>query len=171
MLCKTHTYNISHELILNAQCRLTLEQLLVNGANINYQNEKGWCLLFEYVVLDLGKEIQYFSSKGLNFHVKDKKGRNALFWAVHKDNLHMVKQLISLASYLQPHKQESLPLFHYAVYKQNIHIIQSFLDNGVDINAQDKYGNTALAYAKEYKLKEITNFLLRKGAHTTNLEH
>ena len=108
---------VSSELVLHADNKKTLQQLLLNGANINYQAQNGWCLLFELAILGLDKNIDYFASQGMDLTLKDTKGRNVLFWAIHKKKLSVIKMLMHLGFNIHEDVYPSLSAKEYATQK------------------------------------------------------
>ena len=171
MSCNTLQDALSAELILNASDSHTVKQLLSNGAQINYQSDEGWCLLFELISLNLYQEIALLSHTKLNLEIIDTKGRNALFWSIYHEHHHVLKTLISMGCDLETEVTQGLPALHYAVYKNNREIITLLLDNSVDIESKDSHDNTALAYAHLYEREEMITLLTQRGACTPNLDY
>jgi len=171
MSCHSLHDALSSELILHAADSQTVKQLLINGAEINYQSEEGWCLLFELISLNLYQEIALLKHTKLNIEIMDAKGRNALFWSIYHDNHHVLKTLITMGCKLTTSVTHGLPALHYAVYKNNTEIITLLLDGGVDIESKDNHDNTALAYAHLYERETVITLLTQRGARTPNLDY
>lgn len=171
MSCNTLQDALSSELILNATDIQTVKQLLINGAQINYQSKEGWCLLFELISLNLYQEIASLHDTKLNIEISDAKGRNALFWSIYYEHGHVLKTLINMGCKLTTFVTQGLPALHYAVYKNNTDIIALLLDEGIDIEISDNHGNTALAYAYLYEREEVITLLTQRGARTPNLDY
>lgn len=171
MSCNTLQDALSSELILHAADSHTVKQLLINGAEINYQSEEGWCLLFELISLNLYQEIASLQHTKLNLEIIDIKGRNALFWSIYHEHPHVLKTLISMGCNPKTYVTNSLPALHYAVYKNNTEIITILLDEDVDIESKDSHNNTALAYAHLYEREKMITLLTQKGARTPNLDY
>jgi len=155
---------LSYELLLNANNLETLKQLVLNGADINYQAKNGWCLLFELISLNRHNELEYFASKNLNIFKKDIKGRTAIFWAIYHNKVESLKVLLKLGCNVNKDVIPSLSSLHYAVYKNNLSIIKTLLDANVSINKKDKLEHTALSYASLYEHKETVELLKSYGA-------
>ena len=96
MSCNTLQDALSSELILNAEDINTIKQLLLNGAEINYQSEDGWCLLFELISLNAYEDIETLRQNRFNIHLKDAKGRSALFWAIHYKYEAVIQVLLTM---------------------------------------------------------------------------
>jgi len=171
MSCNTLQDALSSELILNAKDITTLKQLLLNGADINYQSDEGWCLLFELISLGLERHIQEINAPTLDLHITDNKGRSALFWAIYHEHPHVIKTLLSLGYDMKLPVTQDLPALHYAVYKNNASIVSTLLEYNANINLEDKYEQTALSYAYHYKRDEMIDLLQQWGASTANLDY
>ena len=127
----SQSVELSQLLIENINNEDTFNQLLFNGANINIQNEIGWCILFESISLNLNHKIRGFLEYGVNINIRDAKSRNALFWSVYFDNFDATKILLSLNSDLIVSSKYDLHLFHYAVYKNNLPLVKYLVENGM----------------------------------------
>jgi len=164
MTCTSFKESLSAELILHANERNTLQQLLLNGADINYQSKDGWCLLFELISLGLPQDIFDLRSYHINLNIKDNKKRSALFWAIYHENIDVIHTLITMGYNIKEDVSKNLHALHYAVYKNNTSVVNVLLDAGIDIRTQDKYDNTALSYAYLYKHEEMLTLLYKRGA-------
>jgi len=171
MSCNTLQDALSSELILHAKDITTVKQLLLNGADINYQSDEGWCLLFELISSGLEEHIQEINDPILDLHVTDSKGRSALFWAIYHEHPHVIKTLLHLGYDMKQPVTQDLPALHYAVYKNNASIVSTLLEHNVDIDLEDKFEQTALSYAYYYKRDEMIDLLQQWGASTANLDY
>ena len=169
MPCNTLQDALSSELILHAADIQTVKQLLLNGAQINYQSEEGWCLLFELISFNLHEEIASLKDTDLNVEMTDTTGRNALFWRIQHEHYEVLRTLIKMGCDLTRSVIHGLPALHYAVYKNNQEIVTLLLEEGIDIECKDPDENTALAYAYHYESKDMISLLTQRGARTTNL--
>jgi len=150
---------LSQELIEHSHNKETINQLLLNGANINYKTSSTWCLLFEFIANADFKSIKYFSKKQLNINIRDNKGRNSLFWAIYFNNDEIFKLLIHLGVNVNNDIIYGIPALHYAVYKNNIEIVKFLLKEKANKLKIDIFGKTAIQYAIRYKHKEIEMLL------------
>ena len=171
MSCNTLQDALSSELILHAEDISTVKQLLLNGADINYQSNEGWCLLFELIVLGLDQHIVALKEDAFDIHIKDAKSRSALFWAINYEKPNIVKTLLALGYDINQNVTDELPALHYAVYKNNATIVTTLLEHQIDIECKDKYENSALGYAYLYQREEMIKLLKQRGASTTNLDY
>ena len=171
MSCNTLQDALSAELILHATDIQTVKQLLLNGAQVNFQSDEGWCLLFELTSLNLYEEIASLQNSKLDLEITDTKGRNALFWGIHHEHFEVLSTLISMGCDLTRPVTSGLPALHYAVYKNNKEIVTLLLEEGFDIESKDSHQNTALAYAYHYESEDMIKLLTQRGAHTPNLDY
>jgi ankyrin repeat protein len=171
MSCNTLNDALSSELILHATDIQTVKQLLLNGADINYQSDEGWCLLFELVSLNLSQEIASLKNMPFNLEIMDNKGRNALFWSIYHEHHEVLNTLIELGCDLKSPVINDLPALHYAVYKNNAEIVDLLLEKGFNIETKDPYDNTAMDYALHYGHRSMIDLLHQRGAHTPNLDY
>ena len=171
MSCNTLESALSSELILHAHDKETIQQLILNGADINYQSQEGWCLLFELVSLGLDQHILALTDTLLDIHITDSKGRTALFWAIHHEYPEVIETLLHLGYDTTQPVTDVLPALHYAVYKDNTFILNLLLEHKLDIEAEDKYHHTALSYAYHYKREEMIKLLKQRGACTPKLDY
>lgn len=58
---------------------------------------------------------------------------------------------------------QSTKLLFEAINSNDINSIKKLLENGIDINSTDKFGNTALILASESNNTEVVNFLILSG--------
>ncbi|MFC1492769.1 ankyrin repeat domain-containing protein [candidate division KSB1 bacterium] len=61
-------------------------------------------------------------------------------------------------------------LLHYAAIKGYADVAQELIDNDIDINAKDIYGNTALYYSGEHGNKNVADKLTAAGAESGKME-
>jgi len=155
---------LSQLLIENISNKSTFDQLLFNGANINAQNKKGWCVLFEFIYLQKNDLIEEYLDKGLNIHIRDIKGRNALFWAIYSGNIAAVKLLITLGVDTIIAKNEQLGMIQYIIYKDNLLLLTELINMGINVNEKDTTNTVPLIYAVLYNKINFIDFLITKGA-------
>jgi len=148
-------------LVKNVNNEKLFNQLLLNGADINAQNDKGWCVLFELILLKSNIRLSKYIEDSIDINVRDKKGRNALFWAIYFNNHEAVKILISNGINTYVNKEEDLSALHYCIYKDNKNLLDIFLNSNLNKNHKSE----ALIFAVLYKNLELIEYLLKKGAN------
>ncbi|AXX92667.1 hypothetical protein CPU12_02245 [Malaciobacter molluscorum LMG 25693] len=134
---------------------------IFHNQDINYQDEKGWCVLFESIALN--KNIEVIISLNADINIRDNKGRNALYWAIYYKNIDAVKLLINkgINLYVTP----TLYAVHYAVYNDDVKMLKCLKSCGVDIiNFLDEINATAFIYAVLYNKIHSIDYLLKNGA-------
>jgi ankyrin repeat protein len=94
---------------------------------------------------------------GINVNAQDKDGKTALMWAVIKERLDIVDELLTKGAKSGINLQDKSG--HSALILScldgNINIIKLLLKNGADVNAQDNHKNTALIMAISSDKKDI----------------
>ncbi|RBQ30177.1 ankyrin repeat domain-containing protein [Aliarcobacter vitoriensis] len=110
--------------------------------------------------------IKMFSLNILDINSRDCKGRNALYYAIIKNKLELIKALVDLriSLYVSP----NLSAMNFAVYLDNVKVLRCLKNCGLNIDMIDEINSTPLIYALLYKKQNSVNFLISNGA---NLEH
>ncbi|RYA23946.1 ankyrin repeat domain-containing protein [Malaciobacter halophilus] len=140
---------------------LSLKKLIFSGLDINHQDSQGWCILFETIVYN--ENIEAVLSLNPDIDLRDKKGRNALYWAIKYKNFKAVKLLISkgIDMYVTP----TLYAVHFAVYNDDVKMLKCLKNCDVDINYLDEINATALIYAVLYNKVHCVNYLINNNAN------
>ncbi len=110
--------------------------------------------------------LEMFKLKILDINARDYRGRNALYWAINKNKIEIIKKLISLN--ISTEVSPNLSALNYAVYLDNTKVLRCLKNCGLDINEFDDINSTALIYAILYNKQNSINFLVQNGA---NIEH
>ncbi len=156
---------LSQLLIENINSEYTFNQLILNGADVNYQNTNGWTALFEIIIGNENEKLKELINLGVNIHQRDKETRNALFWAIYSLNDKAFEILLDENIDLNVYLKDKLHAFHYSIYKGKIEYVKKFLELGVDINFSDHLEANGLFYAVLYKHYDLAKFLLRENAN------
>ncbi|GAB4185186.1 MAG: hypothetical protein Tsb0015_01940 [Simkaniaceae bacterium] len=136
----------------------SLELLLSAGADIHKRDFEGRTALhYAAQVKDL-KLMKFLLEKGAEANVKDANGLTPLILAALANTDKNVEVLLKTGEFSQA---EIVFAFFVAVRKSNRKAAGVFLENGLDVNIQDKEGRTALHYCQDPLL---VKFLIRKGA-------
>ncbi|RXK01092.1 hypothetical protein CRU98_01170 [Arcobacter sp. CECT 8986] len=139
----------------------SFRNLMFSNHDVNYQDERGWCVLFESVALN--ENIEAIISLNADINIRDNKGRNALYWAIYYKNVDAVKLLIKngINLYVTP----TLFAVHFAVYNDDVKMLKCLKSCGLDIiNFLDEINATAFIYAVLYNKIHSINYLLKNGA-------
>jgi len=111
--------------------------------------------------------IEIFTLGIVDINIKDDRGRNSLFWAIHKNKTDIIKKLISL-NINTKEVSPNLSAMNYAVYQDNVKVIKCLKNCGIDMNEIDDINSTPLIYAILCNKSNCINYLLNNGA---NIHH
>lgn len=100
----------------------------------------------------------------------DEQDKELLVRAIVSSDDKFVQRWIEEGKPVDFYDREHRSPLHYAVQYKNVGIVESLLDCGVDIEAKDRNGNTALSDAIFYSGgdKTIIKLLISKGADQNN---
>lgn len=86
--------------------------------------------------------VEMFKLNILDINARDSNGKNALYWAINKNKIETIKELISLniSSEISP----NLSAMNYAVYLDNVKIIKCLKNCGLNIDEKDSINSTPL---------------------------
>ncbi|MBI4042550.1 MAG: ankyrin repeat domain-containing protein [Deltaproteobacteria bacterium] len=142
-----------------------IQLLLDNHANVNLVAENGSTALIMAAWASLPKVFNALLEKGADANAVEKNGHNALLYAA--EGLfgfepEMVRQLAEAGCNPNVHEKYSgkTPLMYMVInyevvrYAQ-LDLIRLLLAKGADVNARDKYGETALAKARNAEVREV----------------
>jgi ankyrin repeat protein len=129
-----------------------LDKHLFKKIFISLINENKWDIL-----------IEIFSLGIVDINIKDDRGRNSLFWAIHKNKIDVIKKLISF-NINTKEVSPNLSAMNYAVYQDNVKVIKCLKNCGLEINEIDDINSTPLIYAVLYNKLNSINYLLENGA-------
>lgn len=101
-------------------------------------------------------------SENSDINKRDKKGRNALFWAMHNKDYKLISFLIKKG--IDTKVIDGLSAMHYAIYKDDVKLIRYLKTAGLDINELDIMESTPLIYAVLYNKLRSINYLVNNGA-------
>ena len=161
---------------MNKQTEAT-QYLVENKANINIQNKDGnSTLMLSSLHKNNNQVIQYLlSQKKINVNIKNKEGNTAFMIASSKGNISLLKLLLT-------HKKTNIniknKLGQHALFlatrieefNKAEKTIQFLLQLGIEIDLQDKLGNTALMQASQEGNMQAIELLL-KGNPNINLQN
>ena len=129
-----------------------LDKHLFKNIFVSLINENKWDTL-----------IEIFSLGIVDINIKDCRGRNSLFWAIHKNKIDVIKKLISF-NINTKEVSPNLSAMNYAVYQDNVKVIKCLKNCGIEINEIDDINSTPLIYAVLYNKLNSINYLIENGA-------
>ncbi|SHI84656.1 Ankyrin repeat [Mesonia phycicola] len=168
--------------LMNASAGNSLEIVKLleeNTKNINHQNNNGETALMIAVKSNSTDVVAYLIKEGAKLNLQDKDGNNLVYyWAnsgkrgrngkatpPSKETLKLLKENGLEIAKAQPNGNT---LLHVAVQNNNLGLVQQAIKWGVDVNAKNKDGNTALLIAAlNSKDEKILMYLVENGADKT----
>ncbi|XP_052797535.1 uncharacterized protein LOC128229760 isoform X2 [Mya arenaria] len=125
-----------------------------------------------HIAADLGLReiVGMFLSKGANVKIKDHRGHYPIFLAAIRGHSETVSVLLKhdksqdslrIASYGENSFIKGMSLFHVAVWKNDRKLIQLLIDENVNPNVKDFFGQTPLFYAIMTDRKTATRMLFQ----------
>ena len=156
-----------------------LEMLLKAGADVKLrtdeENDRGTPLLMAayrtslYDKLDFFEGVKLLLQAGADPNETDNRGATPLMYAAQGGYLESVKELIKAGSDPKRlNREKSTILFYTADCRGNenecVTVAKLMLDAGIDVNAQDEDGDTALIVAAKRHYKALQDLFLGAGA-------
>ena len=156
----------------------TVETLLLKAKNINAKNEKGETALMKAAESGSTEIVAFLIKKGADVKAVDLKGNNlAYYWfnsykpvanpgkdAQADEFTEKLTLLESAGLDVKTPQKNGNTLLHLAVDKDDLSLVKKAIELGVDLNAQDADGNSALHKAAlTAKDNQILKFLVEKG--------
>lgn len=140
-----------------------LQELLSNGANVNYKNDMEMNAL-HLVVLKKDITIVKMLLKYIkNINAKSNKGSTALHYACSFQLIEITKLLLDAGADqdISEMEYDLYPIF-YAVIQNNIELTKLMIDYGANPNNQDYLGNTIIHYSIMNNHNEIIDYIFDK---------
>ncbi len=161
--------------LINASARNSLDvvsYLIENGSNVNMQNKKGQSALTKAVEGNSPEVVNYLISKSGDVNVIDDSQNSLAYYLVKSyrgddaQAFDAKKQSLTKAGLnFQALQQDNSTLFHIAIEKNDLFLLQKLNEFGIDVNAKDANGNTALHYAAMKSMDDrILKYLISIGA-------
>lgn len=146
------------------------KMLLVAGANINIQNDKGLTPLmlimssFEGVQQDQAKEslravVRFILQNGAQVDVTDAKGKTALFYAVEQKDLPAIDLLLTAGANINHKNNAGETAIFLPAKEGNIEMVKALLQKGASAKIANKQGTTPAMYAVQSGYMDIYDIL------------
>ncbi|MBN2145264.1 MAG: ankyrin repeat domain-containing protein [Candidatus Aureabacteria bacterium] len=167
-------------------------ELVEKGVDVNGKDYNGYTPLMAASEFGRSKCLDFLLSKGAEIDSKDNKGRNALFHAIRKNNIPIIKKLLEIKNDLINEKDlegstllkvsldRYLPsiakllinagsdfttdIMNSAIKQGYYEIVESMLKKGYDVNQFKSGGWTPLMAAAAYGFSDIAELLINNGA-------
>ena len=142
--------------------------LIDKKININLLNSQNKTALIRLCNLsDTNEEIiKLLLSNNADVNLKENTGNTALTYAIGNCNYNLVKLLVEIgnADINVITNDLDTPLT-IATIENSFEIIKYLVERGVNINSQNKFGNTALIISADHEDLEIVQYLYNKGSN------
>jgi ankyrin repeat protein len=116
--------------------------------------------IFDAVADGCLEDVKYFvEQKGVDVDTQNSSGHAPLHWAIGKNNVEVIKYLVSKGATIQPH----LLGVAVAMKEGSLEIVKLFVEKGIDVNHRDS-GICPLHVATGNKDIEVAKFLISRGA-------
>lgn len=151
--------------------RRSLMSYLDDGADINCRNSDGYTPLIKAVTAEDDALAEFILQQGANPLIRTNDGKLASDFANHSTPLYQLlkqKEREAVLEKLSPPVRYS-ELLHDAMgtFEISCRKIDAFLEQGADVNYQDKDGFTVLMLAVDKDNERIAEYILRCGADPT----
>ena len=157
---------------------------------MNYTDEKGWTWLHFAASCGSIRSVKYLASLRMDVNAKDSLGQTPIFMAGQTGSIEMVRELVAAGadiqvenaagkSFLSTLKSKDIKTFVTdRMYADSLFVkiaatgnqgeMERYMAEGAHVDAKDKKGNSALAYAVQKGDLNTVKFLLSKGARVND---
>lgn len=138
-----------------------VQELLSNGADPNYQLNNKMNALHSAILSNNIVIIKMVSRYINDIDAQDKNGWTALHYACSMSSLEIIKILLSyhISLNISNYEYEFTPIF-YSVIQNDIDICKFLITDAIDINHQDRYGDTIIHHSIRWKHDEIFDHIM-----------
>ena len=166
----TNAKNRKGQTVLMCACRkenaVAINVLLKAGAKPEFVDDEGFTSLHAACQAGNSKEtIQALTDHGVDVNATNKWARTALMEACRFGNMNAINVLMKARAKPDIVDDEGFTNLHWAcISESSKETIQAIIDLGVDVNATNKRGSTALMIACYFRNMNAINVLLNAGA-------
>ncbi|MCJ1345190.1 hypothetical protein MMC31_003396 [Peltigera leucophlebia] len=161
--------NLKHDSIIHWVARngyvKAVDQLLMEGANIDAIISKGYTPLHEAAIHGHAKAAKALLQKGANKEAASKDGLAPLHAAAHFGHVEVVKVLLEKGANKDAASLRGSTAVHLAAEEGHVAVMKVLLEQGANKEAADMDGRTALHKAANSGHVEIVKILLENGAN------
>lgn len=146
-----------------------IQNLVSSGADVNSEDDQGLTVLMCSVATPHSLDItRMLLEAGANVNARTEGGASALSYAVFIGDTEAVRMLLEAGANVNIRDSLGRPFLNNVVQVQdNSDVICLLLNAGVDIDAQDPIGTTALIQAARAKNSVAIDLLIEYGADAT----
>ncbi len=136
-----------------------VKALIAAGADVNAQDNNGWTVLMQASISGCTESVKILIEAGADVNAKDEGENTALWWACKFEHLETVKILVDAGTVLRFHNDDyydnGKTALMQASYGGKLEVVKVLIAAGVDVNARDNDGTTALMYASISDIQEV----------------
>jgi ankyrin repeat protein/beta-lactamase regulating signal transducer with metallopeptidase domain len=134
-----------------------VKALIASGADVNKQCQ-GISPLINAISTGTPRlgSIEALLDAGANIHFKDNRGLTPLYWAAFTGNKDVLDLILERGDYSDT--------IHLSACREDLTRVQTFLEEGMDVNTKDEFGCTPLHWAVLGESSDVAKLLISKGA-------
>jgi ankyrin repeat protein/L-ascorbate metabolism protein UlaG (beta-lactamase superfamily) len=145
-----------------------IEPILDHGQDVNERFIGEVTLMQGAAAMGNTNAMKILYERGADVNAISERGETALYFCVREGKTEIATWLFSHGARARCELEGSgRNLLHLATLHGFTDIVELLVDNGVDLDDRDSFGNTALQYATKYGHKKIADLLKKHGADVT----
>ncbi|KAK0057167.1 ankyrin-1 [Biomphalaria pfeifferi] len=157
-----HEGTTALELSLSNTNTEIMSYLISSGANIPFAIDKKETLQTRAVMYGTMQDLEHLARKGLNVMDFNCMGKNAMHFAIERNNTDMALYCIKSGLNINKQTPDNTPLM-MAAYGKNFTIAKQLIELGADIHFRNKIGDCALHIALDKGSEVIAKLLIQHG--------
>ncbi|ORX87163.1 ankyrin, partial [Anaeromyces robustus] len=141
----------------NKNININQQYLINNGANVNYENEKGLTPLIYAIHKENLKMIDLLISHHVEIDKKNKNdGTTSLMYAINSQKMEIIEALVNNGFSLNEKDNKGETALFYAVRVKNFKIIEYLINHGANVESKNNnYENVLYPAVKSGKIRII----------------